>query len=60
MNDTKDFFVSLPVGATVKFEYEGKVRDGFVNYVTDSRVNIFCNTRLAYRSFVFDKIKLIN
>lgn len=59
MNYNKEFFKSVQVGDTVTFYYEGKKRDGIVNFVADRVVNLFCNSRLAYRSFSYDKIQLI-
>lgn len=59
MNATKNFFRFIPIGSEVTFQYEGNTRSGFINFIGDRVVNIYCNTRLAYRSFSYDKIQLM-
>lgn len=57
MNEVKSFFRVLPLGTAIKFTYEGEERSGPVNFVADRVVNIFCDKRLSYRSFSYNKIQ---
>lgn len=56
----KHFRLNHAVGDVVKFVYDGEVRSGIINFIADRVVNLRCDLRLAFRSFSYDKIQLID